>query len=112
MPEELLKLLIVVGLSLVVSLTITVPIILWRLIRRKFILPKGKRLNSPNVFYAGIVLFGSFAALSFFTHRPYFGSAILLGGGSIYLGINRLQKRYEGIVIKGTVICVEKSFEI
>jgi len=96
MPEELFKLLIVMGLSLAVSLAITVPIILWRLIRRKPIPPKGKRLNSPNVFYAGIVLFGSFAALSFFTERPYFGSAILLGMVLFIWGLIAYKRGWRG----------------
>jgi len=78
MPEELSKFLVVIGLSLAVSAVIIIPIILWRLIRRKPLVSNRTKLNSPNVFYFGIVFFGGFAILSFFTGRPYFGSAILM----------------------------------
>lgn len=78
MPEELFKLLIIIGLSLLVSLIFIVPVIIWRVIRRKTLFPKGKKIKSAKIFYLGIILFGIFAAISFYSGRPYFGSAILL----------------------------------
>jgi hypothetical protein len=77
-PEELFKLIVGLGLSLIVSLIIIVPVIIWRILRRKPILPKGEKFESPAPFYIGIILFGGFALAAFLTSMPYFGSAILL----------------------------------
>jgi hypothetical protein len=78
MPEKFFKLIVIVSLSLIVSFIIVVPIILWRFIKRKPVLPKGKKIESPKIFYIGILLFGCFALAAFLTSMPYFGSAFLL----------------------------------
>ena len=78
MPEELFKLLVIIGLSLAVGLLIVLPIIVWRAIRREPLLPKGKKIKSSRILYFGAILFGGFAIISFFIGRPYFGSAFLL----------------------------------
>jgi len=78
LPEELFKLLIIIGLSLLVSLVFIAPVIIWRAIRRKPLFPKGKKIESAKIFYFGIILFGVFASILFYTGKPYFGSAILL----------------------------------
>ncbi|CAB1065839.1 hypothetical protein D1BOALGB6SA_10638 [Olavius sp. associated proteobacterium Delta 1] len=78
MPEELIKLLIIIGLSLAVGILFSVPVIVWRAIKRRPLLPKGKKIESPRIFYFGFLLFGGFATISFFIGRPYFGSAFLM----------------------------------
>lgn len=87
MPEELFKLLIIIGLSLLVSFIFIIPVIIWRSVRKKPLFPKGKKIESVRIFYLGIILFGVFAAFSFYTGRPYFGSAILLIFLSFILGL-------------------------
>lgn len=78
MPEELAKLIAGLGLSLLVSFIIVVPVLIWRRLKRKPLLPKSKKIESPTIFYFGIILFGGFALASFLTGSPYFGTAFLL----------------------------------
>lgn len=78
MPEELSKLLIIIGLSSAVGLILALLVVVWRAFRRAPLFPKGKRIKSPRIFYFGTILFGGFAIFSYFFGRPYFGSAFLL----------------------------------
>ena len=78
MPEELIMLIVIVGLSLIVSFVIVVPVLIWRLLKRKPLLPKSEKLESPALFYVGILFFAGFAIAAFFTSMPYFGSAFVL----------------------------------
>jgi hypothetical protein len=77
-PEELFKLIVIIGLSLIVSFVIIVPVMIWRLLTRKPLLPKGKKIESPTLFYIGIIFFGGFTLATFSTNMPYFGSTFLL----------------------------------
>lgn len=87
MPEELFKLFMIIGLSLVVSLIFIVPVIIWRAIRRRPFFPKGKKIESANTLYLGTFLFGIFTVISFYTGRPYYGSAILIVFLSFVFGL-------------------------
>jgi len=79
MPEDLLKLIVVVGLSLIVSFIIVTVMLIWRLFKRKPLLPiKDEKIQSPAPFYIGILLSGGFSLVAFLINKPYFGSAILL----------------------------------
>ena len=78
MPQELFTLLVIIGLSIVVSIIIIIPVILWRIIKKRPILPKGEKFQSPKIFYFGILLFGCFGVFSFVAGMSYLGSFILL----------------------------------
>jgi len=79
MIKELSFLLLAIGIGIVGGLTFLIPAILWRLIRKKPLFPKGKKLDSPKIFYAGIAVFGGFAIFCFLTGTPLLAVASLLG---------------------------------
>lgn len=95
-PDELLKLLVLIVFSIAISLFIIVPIILWRLIRKKPVFPRGEKLRSPKILYAGIGLFGSFGAISFITGTPYFGAAFLIIMCAYVIGLIAYRKGWRG----------------
>ena len=64
--------------SIVFSIIFITPILLWRLIRRKPIFPKGEKLKSPNILYMGAVLFGGVGLLLILYGMPYFGSFFII----------------------------------
>jgi hypothetical protein len=92
MPEELYKLVVGLGLSLIVSFIIVVPVIIWRILKRKPLLPKGEKMESPTPFYIGIILFGGLALASFLTSTPYFGTALLLMSLACVFGLIAFKK--------------------
>lgn len=96
MPEELFKLLAGLGLSLILSAIIIVPVIIWRVIRRKPILPKGEKIESPTLFYIGITVFCGFALLAFIINMPYFGSAIMLMLLAFVCGLIAFKRGWRG----------------
>lgn len=96
MPEELFRLLAIVIFSILFSLCIIVPIILWRLIKKKPVIPKGKKLQSPFILYFGIVLFGGFASASFIIGMPYFGSAFMIFMSAYVIGLIAYSKGWRG----------------
>ena len=67
---ELSDFLLTLSIGLLGALVICVPAIVWRLIRRRPIVQRGRSLNSPGVFYAGIAIFGELTIMSFVMHRP------------------------------------------
>ncbi len=80
-------LLLAIGVGIIVGLAFLIPAILWRLIRKKPIFPKGQKLESPKMLYFGIALFGGFAIISFFIGAPLFSLASLI---FVLLGIRAL----------------------
>ena len=78
MNEELSVLLMAIGFGLVGGIVFVTPVIIWRAIRGQPIFPKGKKLDSPKIFYIGIALFGGFAIMSFITGSLFFGPFFLL----------------------------------
>lgn len=95
-PEELLKLLIVIALSIVISVIIVLPVIFWRIIRKKPIIPKGEKIESPNIFYIGIAVFGGFGILAFITGMPYHGIVILIFMCAYLAGLYAYKKGWRG----------------
>lgn len=93
MPEELFRLLAIVVLSTLFSLCIIVPIIFWRLIKKRPVIPKGEKLQSPFILYLGIALFGGFAAASFIKGMPYFGSSFMIFMSAYVIGLIAYRKR-------------------
>jgi hypothetical protein len=93
---ELSELLSIVIFSILFSLCIIIPIIVWRLIRRKPIVPKGEKLKSPSMLYAGITFFGGFAIVSFVINRPYFGSAFTIFMTAYLIGLLAYRKGWRG----------------
>lgn len=71
MPIELFHLLTVIGLSLVVALVIVMTILLWRVIKKKPILPEqSSKKETPQVLVLGLFLFGLFALVCFLSGMP------------------------------------------
>jgi glucan phosphoethanolaminetransferase (alkaline phosphatase superfamily) len=95
-PYELSELLSIVVFSILLSLCIIIPIIVWRLIRRKPVVPKGKKLKSPIMLYAGITFFGGFAVVSFIINRPYYGSAFSIFMAAYVIGLLAYRKGWRG----------------
>lgn len=85
--EELSDFLLTLSIGLLGALVICVPAIVWRLVRRRRIVPQPRTLNSPGLFYAGIALFGTLAIMSFAMNRPLFGSFLSLGFALSVLGL-------------------------
>ncbi len=80
-------LLFAIGVGIIVGLAFLIPTILWRLIRKKPLFPKGKKLESPKMLYFGIALLGGFTIISIFTGTPLFALASLI---FMLLGIRAL----------------------
>ena len=95
-PYELSELLSIVIFSLLLSFCIIIPIIIWRLIRRRPVVPKNEKLKSPSMLYAGIVLFGGFVVVSFIINRPYFGSAFTIFMTAYVIGLLADRKGWRG----------------
>ncbi len=85
--EELSDFLLTMSIGLFGALVVCVAIMLWRLVRRRPIVPQARTLNSPGLFYAGIALFGALAIMSFAMKRPLFGSFLSLGFALSVLGL-------------------------
>ena len=96
MPEELLKLLVTIGLSLAFSILIIAPVIIWRIVRKKPIIPKGYKFESPKIFYAGILVFGIFSVLSFLTGTPYHGIVLFIFMSLYIIGLIAYNKGWRG----------------
>jgi hypothetical protein len=66
-----------------------VSILLWRIIRRRPLLQikKDERIESPGMFYVGIILFGISSLGGFLTGRPYSGIFLFLMLISSILGL-------------------------
>jgi hypothetical protein len=62
------------------ALICVVSILLWRIIRRKPLLQinKDERIESPAMFYVGIMILGTSSLYSFITGRPYSGIFLFL----------------------------------
>jgi hypothetical protein len=95
-PYELSELLSIVIFSIFLSLCIIIPILVWRLIRKKPVVPKDDKLKSPSMLYAGIALFGGFAIVSFVINRPYFGSAFTIFMTAYVIGLLAYRKGWRG----------------
>jgi len=78
MTQEFDDLLLAMGIGVAGGFVFLVFKILWHLRKKKPFFPKGKKLKSPNMLYAGIVFFASFAMFSFFTSTPFFAIVFLL----------------------------------
>jgi len=94
--EELGDFLLTLSIGLLGALVICVPAIVWRLIRRRPIVPRGRTRNSPGVFYAGIAVFGALAIMSFVMNRPLFGSFLSLGLALSVLGLIAFRRGWRG----------------
>jgi hypothetical protein len=66
-----------------------VSILLWRIIRRRPLLQikKDERIESPGMFYVGIILFGISSLGGFLTGRAYSGIFLFLMLISSILGL-------------------------
>ena len=78
MPEELFKIIIILGLSLIVSIILVLPVVVWRMIKRRPLVPEGSKIESPAIFYVGTVLLGGLAIIAFIYKMKYFGALFLI----------------------------------
>lgn len=80
MPNEFYELIEVLGSGLIIGVIFVVPVVIWRLIRRKPILPykQPERMESSIPIFTGILMFGGFCLGSFLTGKIYFGSAFFI----------------------------------
>lgn len=77
-PDELNRIVVIVGLSVIVSIVVIVPIVTWRSLTNRPIVPEGKKLESATPLYIGIAFFFSFAVASFLTEMPIFGVTFII----------------------------------
>jgi hypothetical protein len=81
MPEEIIRLFAIVCLSLIISAVFVAIGLIWRLIRKKPLLPKKSKIESPLQIYvviAGIIFCGGLSLATFLNGLPYFGFTFLL----------------------------------
>jgi len=82
--------------SIVFALLFLIPIILWRLIRGKTIYQGKKKFDSPVVFYAGMIIFGSFGVLAFAIGSLIYGFALLVFMCLFIIGLVAYQQGWRG----------------
>ena len=91
-PYELSELLLGIAFSVVFSIIAVLSIIIWRVIHRKPIIQKNGKIESPNIFYFGIVFFGGSSILAFITEMPYHGIALLIFLCAYIAGLHAYKK--------------------
>ena len=96
MNQELILVLKALGFGLAGGIIFSLPFIIWRLIRRQSIIPRGNKLKSSISLYTGVAVFGGLALMSFSKGRPYFGTIFLLFVVAYILGLIAYKRGWRG----------------
>jgi hypothetical protein len=96
MNQELILVFKAIGFGLAGGIIFSLPFVIWRLIRKQPIIPRGNKLKSPMILYTGIAVFGGFALLSFSNGRPYFGAIFVLFVLAYIIGLVAYKRGWRG----------------
>jgi hypothetical protein len=67
------------GSGLIIGVVFVVPVIIWRLIRRKPLLPyRGEKIESSIPLFLELFICGGFCLVSLFMNKPYSGLVFFL----------------------------------
>jgi len=78
MTEDFYKLIGVLCVSVLVGFIIIIPTLIYRLLKRKQLIPEAEKIESPMLFYIGIIFCCVLSISAFLKGMPYVGSAIIL----------------------------------
>ncbi len=96
--ELSLLLFAVIGGLLGWSVLYGLPVIIYRLIKKRPIIPKGKKekLQSPRILYAGIASFGGMAIFTFMNGLKYFALVFVFFSCIYALGLIAYRRGWRG----------------
>jgi hypothetical protein len=96
--KELFFLFFAVIGGLLGGMLFNLPVIVYRLIKKQPIIPKGKKekLQSPRILYAGVALFGGMAVFSFMNGLRYFALAFVLFSCAYDIGLIAYRRGWRG----------------
>ena len=78
MPQELIKILFLTVTGILLAFIISIPVFVWRFVKKRPLLGERTKLESPHLLYYGIAFFGITSIAAFRENSPYSGVALLI----------------------------------